>query len=140
MNEEQTSSQNKQETSLKSKDELTISPRIQDFNNAMESYVESLFGVEKYSNVVVRFFLELYMKDKVGLKEIIHRITEKTKEEFIQELCAIVDKKEIEEQLIKLDEATIDKSKQTFQGHPLEEVKKQLFACLLYTSPSPRDS
>jgi len=128
MNKKETSPDDIHDTSLKSKDDLAISPRLQDFNNAMESYVESLFGVEKYSNVVVRFFLELYMKDKTGLKEIISRITEKTKDEFIQELCTIVDKKEIEKQLIKIDKASMDKSKQIFQGHPLEEVKKQLFA------------
>ena len=104
------------------------SSRLVAFDNAIQSYVEALFGVKKLSNALAHSFIEFYTKDKQLFMDSIKPLVEKANEDFCQRVSKVIEKKNIESNLKKMDEAVIRYNSSLFSGKPVNDVRKKMFA------------
>jgi len=104
------------------------SPRLVAFDDAIQSFVESLFGVKKLSNGLAHSFIEFYTKDKQLFKDSIKPLIEKANQDFCQRVSKTIEEKHIESNLKKMDEAVIQYNSSLFAGRPVDVVRKKMFA------------
>lgn len=104
------------------------SPRLVAFDDAIQSFVESLFGVKKLSNGLAHSFIEFYTKDKQLFKDSIKPLIEKANQDFCQRVSKTIEDKNIESNLKKMDEAVIQYNSSLFAGKPVDVVRKEMFA------------
>lgn len=103
------------------------SPRLVAFDNAIQSYVESLFGVKKLSNGLAHSFIEFYSKDKQLFMDSIKPLVEKAHQDFCQRVSKTIEKKNIESNLKKMDEAVAQYNSNLFADKPVDAVRRKMF-------------
>uniref|UniRef100_A0A7M5UEM5 Uncharacterized protein n=1 Tax=Clytia hemisphaerica TaxID=252671 RepID=A0A7M5UEM5_9CNID len=65
------------------------SQRIEDFDNAMQNYVEILFGVRNCSNFAANCFIKLYSKDKKKFMDTLKHHIENCNENFRGKIASL---------------------------------------------------
>lgn len=104
------------------------SPRLVAFDDAIQSFVESLFGVKKLSNGLAHSFIEFYTKDKQLFMDSIKPVLEKAHQDFCQKVSKTIEERNIESNLKKMDEAVIQYNTSLFAGKPVDAVRRKMFA------------
>ena len=117
-----------QQTNGDNIDEEERSQRIENFDNAMQNYVEILFGVRNCSNFAAHCFIKLYSKDKKKFMDTLKNHVESCNEKFREKIAEVIEEQNIATILDELDQSDVESFQNSFASKPVEEVRQQIYA------------
>uniref|UniRef100_A0A7M5TSI0 Uncharacterized protein n=1 Tax=Clytia hemisphaerica TaxID=252671 RepID=A0A7M5TSI0_9CNID len=119
--------QTPQQSNGENVEEEEQSQRIENFDNAMQNYVEILFGVRNCSNFAAHCFIKLYSKDKKKFMDTLKHHIENCNENFRGKIAEVIEEQNIAAILDDLDQADLESFQNSFANKPAEYVSQQIY-------------